>query len=84
FEFRSIFRAPSQKFKILAIPDILAHESSFDRFFVHHPKNGKLYEHGFAKNRNGHKLCSKSLAESNFDRFFVHLLENSKYRPFPT
>ncbi|RZR71135.1 hypothetical protein BHM03_00003766 [Ensete ventricosum] len=35
-EFRSIFCAPSQKFKILAIPNVLAH--------------GELYEHGFTKN----------------------------------
>ncbi|RWW56489.1 hypothetical protein BHE74_00036785, partial [Ensete ventricosum] len=34
-EFRSIFRAPSQKFKILAIPNLLAH--------------GKSYLHGFVK-----------------------------------
>ncbi|RRT63835.1 hypothetical protein B296_00042395 [Ensete ventricosum] len=31
-KFRSIFRAPSQKFEILANPDIFAHELSFDRF----------------------------------------------------
>ncbi|RWW47067.1 hypothetical protein BHE74_00046971 [Ensete ventricosum] len=34
-EFRSIFHAPSQKFKILVIPNALAHTKS--------------YEHGFAK-----------------------------------
>ncbi|RZS25728.1 hypothetical protein BHM03_00058963 [Ensete ventricosum] len=45
-KFRSIFRAPSQKFKILAIPNILAH--------------GKSYEHGFSKKCDGHKLCVKS------------------------
>ncbi|RZR77635.1 hypothetical protein BHM03_00002754 [Ensete ventricosum] len=45
-EFRSVFRAPSQKFKILAIPNVLAH--------------GKSYEHGFAKKRDSHKLCAKS------------------------
>ncbi|RWW54787.1 hypothetical protein BHE74_00038610 [Ensete ventricosum] len=38
-EFRSVFRAPSQKFKILAIPDILTQDSSFDRFFMHHLRN---------------------------------------------
>ncbi|RZS27374.1 hypothetical protein BHM03_00060830 [Ensete ventricosum] len=43
-EFRSVFRATSQKFKILAIPDILAH--------------GKSYEHDFAKKLNGHILCA--------------------------
>ncbi|RZS21599.1 hypothetical protein BHM03_00054253, partial [Ensete ventricosum] len=45
-EFRSVFRAPSQKFKILAIPDVLAHDKS--------------YEHGFVKKHDGHKLCTKS------------------------
>ncbi|RRT31153.1 hypothetical protein B296_00058595 [Ensete ventricosum] len=45
-EFRSIFRAPSRKFKILAIHDVLAHCNS--------------YEHGFMKKRDGHKLCAES------------------------
>ncbi|RWW08474.1 hypothetical protein BHE74_00007536, partial [Ensete ventricosum] len=45
-KFRSVFRAPSQKFKILAIPNLLVHEKS--------------YEHGFMKKRNGLKLCAKS------------------------
>ncbi|RZR91988.1 hypothetical protein BHM03_00020217, partial [Ensete ventricosum] len=45
-EFQSVFRLPSQKFKILAIPDVLAHRKS--------------YEHGFMKKHNGHKLCTKS------------------------
>ncbi|RWV86625.1 hypothetical protein BHE74_00052928, partial [Ensete ventricosum] len=40
------FRAPSHNFKILVIPNVLAH--------------GKSYEHGFAKKRYGHKLCAKS------------------------
>ncbi|RRT35010.1 hypothetical protein B296_00034992 [Ensete ventricosum] len=62
---RSVFRASSRKFKILAIPDVLAH--------------GKSYEHGFTKKLDGHILCTKSGAESRFDRFFVHHLENSKY-----
>ncbi|RZS05608.1 hypothetical protein BHM03_00036146 [Ensete ventricosum] len=69
-EFRSFFRAPSRKFKILPIPGILTH--------------GKSYEHGFAKKLNGHKHCAKSRAESSFDRFFLHHLENSKYWPFLT
>ncbi|RZS27526.1 hypothetical protein BHM03_00061021 [Ensete ventricosum] len=64
-EFRSVFRAPSRKFKILALHDVLA--------------QGKLYEHGFTKKRNGHKLY----AELSFDRFFVHRLENSKYWSLP-
>ncbi|RWV79550.1 hypothetical protein GW17_00059294, partial [Ensete ventricosum] len=45
-EFRSIFRAPSRKFKILAIKDVLAH--------------GMSYEHGFTKKCGGHKLCTES------------------------
>ncbi|RRT68158.1 hypothetical protein BHE74_00046976, partial [Ensete ventricosum] len=45
-EFRSNFCPPSQKFKILAIPNILA--------------LGKSYEHGFMKKCDGHKLCAKS------------------------
>ncbi|RRT85900.1 hypothetical protein B296_00003776 [Ensete ventricosum] len=45
-EFRSIFRASSQKFKILAIPNILTH--------------GKSYKHSFTKKCNGHKLYAKS------------------------
>ncbi|RWV95201.1 hypothetical protein GW17_00042188, partial [Ensete ventricosum] len=46
FEFRSIFRAPSQNFKILTIPNALV--------------EGKSYKHGFMKKHNGHKLCAKS------------------------
>ncbi|RRT38755.1 hypothetical protein B296_00039529, partial [Ensete ventricosum] len=45
-EFRSIFHAPSQKFKILAIPNLLAHRKSYD--------------HGFMKKYDGHKHCVKS------------------------
>ncbi|RWW48316.1 hypothetical protein BHE74_00045625, partial [Ensete ventricosum] len=45
-EFRSIFRAPSQKFKILAIPNVLTH--------------GKSYEHDFIKKHDDHKLCAKN------------------------
>ncbi|RRT32484.1 hypothetical protein B296_00038298 [Ensete ventricosum] len=69
-EFQLGFRALSWKFKILAIPDVLAH--------------GKSYKHGFTKKRNGHKLCVRSRAELSFDRFFVHRLGNSKYWPIPT
>ncbi|RWV90027.1 hypothetical protein GW17_00047801, partial [Ensete ventricosum] len=64
-EIRSIFRAPSQNFKILAIPNVLAH--------------GRSYEHGFAKKYKGHKLYAKSNAESSFDRFFVHRLKILKF-----
>ncbi|RWV86994.1 hypothetical protein GW17_00051056 [Ensete ventricosum] len=66
----TVFRAPSQKFKILAIPDILAH--------------GESYEHGFTKKCDGHKLCMELHAESSFDRFFVYPFGNSKYWLFPT
>ncbi|RRT58821.1 hypothetical protein B296_00046286, partial [Ensete ventricosum] len=52
-EFRSIFHLTSQKFKILAIPDVLA--------------DGKSYEQGFMKKRNGHKLYVKSRVELSFD-----------------
>ncbi|RRT52749.1 hypothetical protein B296_00005824, partial [Ensete ventricosum] len=45
-EFRSIFHALCENFKILSIPNVLAH--------------GKSYEHDFAKKRNGPKLCTKS------------------------
>ncbi|RZS19286.1 hypothetical protein BHM03_00051660 [Ensete ventricosum] len=55
-EFRSIFNAPSQKFKILAIPDVLAH--------------GKPYEHSFAEKHDGHKLCAKSRAVVEFRSIF--------------
>ncbi|RWW49457.1 hypothetical protein BHE74_00044358, partial [Ensete ventricosum] len=44
-EFRSIFHASSQNFKILVIPNVLVH--------------GKSYEHGFMKKRDGYKLCAK-------------------------
>ncbi|RWV79007.1 hypothetical protein GW17_00059927 [Ensete ventricosum] len=47
-EFRSVFRAPSRKFKILVFPVLLAHEKS--------------YRHAFAKKYDGHKLCAKSRA----------------------
>ncbi|RZR73059.1 hypothetical protein BHM03_00019665, partial [Ensete ventricosum] len=42
---KSIFCAPSQKFKILAIPNVFAH--------------WKSYEHSFMKKCDGHKLCAK-------------------------
>ncbi|RWW00700.1 hypothetical protein BHE74_00031725, partial [Ensete ventricosum] len=64
-EFRSIFHALSQNFKILAIPNVLAH--------------GRSYEHGFTKKRDGHKLCTKASAELIFDLFYMHRLRISKY-----
>ncbi|RWW37452.1 hypothetical protein BHE74_00057424, partial [Ensete ventricosum] len=51
-EFRLVFRAPFWKFKILAIPNVLA--------------LGKSYEHGFTKKCDGHKLCTKSSFDSFF------------------
>ncbi|RZS28798.1 hypothetical protein BHM03_00062446 [Ensete ventricosum] len=45
-EFRSVLCAPSRKFKILAILDVLAH--------------GKSYEHGFTKKCDGHELYAES------------------------
>ncbi|RRT39399.1 hypothetical protein B296_00034771 [Ensete ventricosum] len=44
-EFRSVFCASSHKFKILAIPNVLAH--------------GKSYEHGFAKKCDSYTHCTK-------------------------
>ncbi|RWW69123.1 hypothetical protein BHE74_00023296, partial [Ensete ventricosum] len=44
-KFRSIFRAPSQNFKILSIPNVLAHGKSYDDFM---------------KKYDGHKLSVKS------------------------
>ncbi|RWW66819.1 hypothetical protein BHE74_00025793, partial [Ensete ventricosum] len=43
---RSVFRAPSRNFKILAIPNVLT--------------LGKSYEHGFTKKRDDPKLCANS------------------------
>ncbi|RWV86647.1 hypothetical protein GW17_00051426, partial [Ensete ventricosum] len=58
-EFRSIFLAPSRKFKILAIPNILA--------------NGKSYEHDFVKKYDGHKLCAKSSFDQFFVHHLINL-----------
>ncbi|RWW72257.1 hypothetical protein BHE74_00019944 [Ensete ventricosum] len=95
-EFRSIFHAPSQKFKIQAIPDVLGHVTLRVEFrpIFHAPSrkfkilaihdvlaHGKSYKHDFMKKRDGYKLCTKSRFEWSFDRFFVHRLENSKYWP---
>ncbi|RWV76789.1 hypothetical protein GW17_00062497 [Ensete ventricosum] len=51
-KFRSVLRAPSRKFKILTIPDVLAH--------------GKSYEYGFTKKHDGHKLCAESSFDQFF------------------
>ncbi|RRT59935.1 hypothetical protein BHE74_00044114, partial [Ensete ventricosum] len=60
-EFRSIFRAPSQNFKIINIPNVLAH--------------GKSYEHGFMKKRDDHKLYAQSCAKASFNHFSCTILE---------
>ncbi|RZR78447.1 hypothetical protein BHM03_00003797 [Ensete ventricosum] len=51
-EFRSVFRASSRNFKILAIPNVLAHVKS--------------YEHGFVKKCNNHKTLCQVEFRSNF------------------
>ncbi|RRT67236.1 hypothetical protein B296_00038115, partial [Ensete ventricosum] len=71
----SVFRAPSQKFKILAIPNVLA--------------LGRSYDHGFVKKCDGHKLCAKSsfnqffvyrLGNSKFKPFPMYLPLGSRTR----
>ncbi|RWW66994.1 hypothetical protein BHE74_00025590 [Ensete ventricosum] len=75
----------SRKFIILAIPNVLAHGRKFKILaFPNVLAQRKLYELGFTKKRNGHKLCAKSHAKLSFDRFFMHYLGNSKYWLFPT
>ncbi|RWV76879.1 hypothetical protein GW17_00062383 [Ensete ventricosum] len=64
-----LFRAPSRKFKILAIPNVLDHEKS--------------YEHGFAKKHDSHKLYTKLCMKPSFDWFITYRLRNSKYWSFP-
>ncbi|RWV94581.1 hypothetical protein GW17_00042869, partial [Ensete ventricosum] len=59
-----VFHAPSQNFKILAIPNILA--------------QGKSYKHGFIKKRDGYTLYAKSHENSSFDQFLTHCLRISK------
>ncbi|RWW53780.1 hypothetical protein BHE74_00039698, partial [Ensete ventricosum] len=66
---KSSFDLFSQKFKILAIPNVLA--------------LGKSYEDDFTKKYDGHKFCVKSHAKSSFNRFVVNHLRISKYWPFP-
>ncbi|RWW31133.1 hypothetical protein GW17_00004255 [Ensete ventricosum] len=51
-ELRSIFQAPSRKYKILAIPNILDHRKS--------------YEYGFVKKCDGYKLYTKSCFDRFF------------------
>ncbi|RWV86074.1 hypothetical protein GW17_00052075, partial [Ensete ventricosum] len=69
FKFRSVYRALSQKFKILAIPNVLAH--------------WKSYEHDFMTEYDVHKLWALLRAKLSFDRFFMHCLKNLKYQPLP-
>ncbi|RZR95035.1 hypothetical protein BHM03_00023824, partial [Ensete ventricosum] len=54
-KFRSIFCSLYQNFKILFIPNVLAH--------------GKTYEHGFAKKCDSRKLCTMSRRKSSDDHF---------------
>ncbi|RWW75703.1 hypothetical protein BHE74_00016249 [Ensete ventricosum] len=103
-EFRSIFRAPSRKLKILAIPIVIAHGKSYEHSFVkkcvvikfaqisigfsctvtkiqntgnsQHTSQGKLYEHGFTKKRDDHKLYAKLCTKSSFEWFFAHHIRN--------
>ncbi|RRT44967.1 hypothetical protein B296_00039016, partial [Ensete ventricosum] len=49
---QSVFHAPSWKFKILAIPNVLAIRKS--------------YKQGFATKHDGHKLCTKSYLDHFF------------------
>ncbi|RWW75602.1 hypothetical protein BHE74_00016373 [Ensete ventricosum] len=56
-EFRSVFHAPSPKFKILAIPNVFA--------------LGKSYKNGFIKKRDGQNVCTKSRTNPSFYRFFA-------------
>ncbi|RWV93718.1 hypothetical protein BHE74_00044370, partial [Ensete ventricosum] len=51
-EYRSVFRAPSQNFKILASHNVLAH--------------GKSYGHDFMKKYDSKKLCVKSSFDQFF------------------
>ncbi|RZR91207.1 hypothetical protein BHM03_00019287 [Ensete ventricosum] len=53
------FCASSQKFRILLIPNLLAH--------------GKSYEHGFMKKYDGHKLCTKSRF-NHFSDIFLRIV----------
>ncbi|RWW67516.1 hypothetical protein BHE74_00025033, partial [Ensete ventricosum] len=64
-KFQSVFCLSSRKFKIQAIPNILALR--------------KLYKFSIVKKCDGYKLCAKSRAKSSFDRFFMHRLGNAKY-----
>ncbi|RZR75229.1 hypothetical protein BHM03_00052366 [Ensete ventricosum] len=96
-EFRLVLRAPSRKFKILAIHDLLAHGKVEFRSVFRAPSrkfkilvfpvllaHGKSYKHAFARNCDVHKHYAKSRPESIFDRFFLHCLGNSKYWSFPS
>ncbi|RWW87933.1 hypothetical protein BHE74_00003214 [Ensete ventricosum] len=56
-EFRSVFHALSWKFKILAIPNVLAH--------------GKSYEHNFVKQCDDYKLCTKLWHSRSYEHDFM-------------
>ncbi|RWV77156.1 hypothetical protein GW17_00062056 [Ensete ventricosum] len=75
-EFRSVFRAPSRKFKILAKSNVLAHVASRVKFrLVFHAPSRK-----FKILANPNVLAH----ESSFDQFFMHSLGYSKYWPLLT
>ncbi|RWV78451.1 hypothetical protein BHE74_00035266 [Ensete ventricosum] len=65
WEFRSVFHASTQNFKMLAITNVFAH--------------GNSYGHGFVKKYHGHNSSSKLHEKLCFDRFFAHRLGVSKY-----
>ncbi|RWW51764.1 hypothetical protein BHE74_00041858 [Ensete ventricosum] len=67
-KFRLVFHAPSSKFKILVIPNVLAH--------------GKSYEHDFIKKCDGHKHCTKS-CEAEFQSVFRALSPKLKMLAIP-
>ncbi|RRT49666.1 hypothetical protein B296_00024140 [Ensete ventricosum] len=66
FEIQLIFRALSQKFKILDIPNVLAHRKSYD--------------HSFVKKYDDHRLCAKSRFD-RFSRTVskIHNTSHSQY-----
>ncbi|RWW64865.1 hypothetical protein BHE74_00027870 [Ensete ventricosum] len=59
--FHRVFRAPSRNFRILAIPNVLAHSRNFK---IHTIPNvlahENSYKHGFVKKCDGHKFFVKS------------------------
>ncbi|RWW42684.1 hypothetical protein BHE74_00051742, partial [Ensete ventricosum] len=60
-EFRSVFRAPSRKFRILAIPNVFAHEKS--------------YKHGSAKKYDGINIMQSRARSGGSIDFSCTVLE---------